>query len=68
MILCNDDAQADVLREAIDPDSLMLPLFLAQISQFFRFTVEMANHPISRLMLALRLPRSVAGFLSGRGK
>ena len=29
MILCNDDAQADALRLAIDPDSLTLPIHLA---------------------------------------
>lgn len=32
MILCNDDAQADALRKAIDPDSLMLPLHLALLT------------------------------------
>lgn len=29
MILCKSDAQADVLRQAIDPDSFSLPLHLA---------------------------------------
>jgi len=29
MILCKSDAQADMLRQAIDPDSLSLPLHLA---------------------------------------
>jgi len=32
MILCNSDAQADALRKAIDPDSLMLPLHLALLT------------------------------------
>ncbi|MCY1289437.1 hypothetical protein D9M68_573060 [compost metagenome] len=29
MILCNDDDQADTLRQAIDPDAFLLPLHLA---------------------------------------
>jgi predicted nucleotidyltransferase len=29
MILCKDDRQADSLRQAIDPDTLLLPLHLA---------------------------------------
>ncbi len=29
MILCKDDHQADSLRQAIDPDALLLPLHLA---------------------------------------
>ena len=29
MILCNDALQADALRQAIDPDSLQLPLHLS---------------------------------------
>lgn len=29
MILCNSDDQADVLRQAIDPDALELPLHMA---------------------------------------
>lgn len=28
LILCNGDAQADAIRQAIDPDSLALPLHL----------------------------------------
>lgn len=32
MILCNDDAQADTLRLAIDPDSLALPIHLALLT------------------------------------
>lgn len=32
MILCNDDSQADALRQAIDPDSLVLPLHLALLT------------------------------------
>jgi predicted nucleotidyltransferase len=32
MILCKSDAQADVLREAIDPDSFSLPLHLALLT------------------------------------
>jgi hypothetical protein len=29
MILCESDAQADMLRQAIDPDALLLPLHLS---------------------------------------
>ena len=32
MILCNNDAKADALRKAIDPDSLMRPLHLALLT------------------------------------
>jgi predicted nucleotidyltransferase len=32
MILCQSDAQADALRQAIDPDSLALPLHLALLT------------------------------------
>jgi predicted nucleotidyltransferase len=32
MILCTSDAQADILRQAIDPDSLSLPLHLALLT------------------------------------
>jgi predicted nucleotidyltransferase len=32
MILCRSDAQADLLRQAIDPDSLMLPLHLSLLT------------------------------------
>lgn len=32
MILCNNDAQADALRKAIDPDSLIRPLHLALLT------------------------------------
>jgi predicted nucleotidyltransferase len=32
MILCNSDDQADVLRQAIDPDAMELPLQLALLT------------------------------------
>ncbi len=32
MILCKSDAQADLLRQAIDPDSFMLPLHLSLLT------------------------------------
>lgn len=32
MILCNSDDQADVLRQAIDPDDMELPLQLALLT------------------------------------
>jgi hypothetical protein len=32
MILCTSDAQADMLRQAIDPDSFSLPLHLALLT------------------------------------
>jgi hypothetical protein len=32
MILCQSDAQADLLRQEIDPDSFMLPLHLSLLT------------------------------------
>jgi predicted nucleotidyltransferase len=32
MILCNSDDQADVLRRAVDPDALELPLHIALLT------------------------------------
>lgn len=50
MILCIDDSQADSLRQAIDPDSLALPLHLSLMTY-----AEAAEVDAVRLQQASRI-------------
>lgn len=43
MILCNSDAQADLLRQAIDLDSFILPLHLSLLTFEEAATIDAPN-------------------------
>lgn len=55
MIFCESDAQADMLRQAIDPDSLSLPLHLSLFTFEEAATIDVTTAQQSALVLDLAL-------------
>ena len=53
MIFCETDSQADMLRQAIDPDSLSLPLHLSLLTFEEAATIEATTAQQSALILEL---------------
>jgi len=53
MIFCGSDAQADVLRHAIDPESLPLPLHLSLLTFNEAITINAASIQKSTVILRL---------------
>lgn len=51
MIFCGTDSQADMLRQAIDPDSLLLPLHLSLFTFEEAATIDATTAQLSALIL-----------------
>ena len=54
MILCESDVQADMLRQAIDPDSFSLPLHLSLLTFEEAATIDATS--VQQSTVVLRLP------------